>query len=200
MTSAIDRFSSYLILSALTLRLCSVLLREFSVGWAWNGLPLTFTIACLWAISILSVCKSGAALLRLKLNLAIIYLLPCLIIIFSVVFEEPLFHFADIGKFYAFRDFYNQCASQATSIDNIGAFGICENYRAQEQDEAVIYDSTDQIIKAKDDRSPEWRRVVRKLDRAAPFGILQFRVKRIADHFYKVDFSTGDTPGMSSDI
>jgi hypothetical protein len=100
---------------------------------------------------------------------------------------EQALRIADIAQLYAFHNYYDRCATSASSYGR-GALAVCDRHDTDWRVEAVIYDSGGEITIPVNERSPEWMKVARSLDRAAPFGIEGFKATRISGRFYRVYF------------
>lgn len=88
---------------------------------------------------------------------------------------------------------FSECIRNATPIPLDGAIGICEYKRSEiwyaVNNETIIYDSSDQIIKKHANRPPAWNRTAFQLfDKK--FHNTGYTAKKLFGHYYYVYFST----------
>lgn len=90
---------------------------------------------------------------------------------------------------------YASCIAQAANIGDGHFFNVCEGVARSEGDNyiyehAIIYDSSDLIIKGQGSHTDNWRRVI-----AETFhNLTAYKVTPIKDHFYSVLFSWEEQP------
>lgn len=88
------------------------------------------------------------------------------------------------------KEFQSECVKRAFPIPDGGKISICKSKRYDpDTAEAVIYDSSDQILKDYKHRTRDWNRTAFTLRKKAPFGSLGFKATKLFDHYYYVHFS-----------
>jgi hypothetical protein len=83
---------------------------------------------------------------------------------------------------------FADCPKRGVSFSG-GTLSVCEvtEYMTWSYLDAVVLDTSDEIIRAPHERSPDWMSAATRLH--APFGQLQFEAKRIRGHLYLVRFT-----------
>jgi hypothetical protein len=79
------------------------------------------------------------------------------------------------------------CIQSAVDLGHGTAFGVCvwHNDDLSVTANLIIFDSSDEIALPAERRSPEWVRIA---SRRSLVGSLDFKSRRMIDHFYDVDF------------
>jgi hypothetical protein len=82
------------------------------------------------------------------------------------------------------------CIQSAMDLGHGAAFGVCVWHHDDLSVTAnlIVYDSSDEIALPAESRSLEWTKVASRLSLV---GQLNFRARRMVDHFYDVDFFEG---------
>jgi hypothetical protein len=83
------------------------------------------------------------------------------------------------------------CIRSATTLGDGEAFAICVDHfdSLASTSNLIVYDSTGEVALRAGKQSDNWKKVVSRLK--SPFGSedMTFTARKIADHFYSVDFS-----------
>lgn len=90
---------------------------------------------------------------------------------------------------------FSECVKNATPIPDGGAIGICERKGYEIWyaviTEAIIYDSSDQIVNTYAHRSGAWNQTAYRLfHRKAKFSDMGYKATKLFGHYYYVYFST----------
>jgi len=83
------------------------------------------------------------------------------------------------------------CPQNGVTFEGKNILSVCstnDKYWRYNVMEAVIYDSSGQIMKKEGSQTDGWKRAAESLDKKAPFGIIGFTAKHIAGDFYSVTF------------
>lgn len=86
---------------------------------------------------------------------------------------------------------YESCTRGGATLGNGSVLNVCSensDWADWGFSEAVVYDSSDELARTKEDYSSSWRSAAKSLNKKAPFGMMGFDALALGSHFYLVTF------------
>ncbi|MGG1947336.1 hypothetical protein AB1286_21540 [Trinickia sp. NRRL B-1857] len=132
--------------------------------------------------------------LFLKLWRRAAYYVLCVVpiaISFPLEKAEHDYHFGVRVAMALEKSKYESCKRSGVTLGNGSVLNVC----AENSDwtdwgfsESVVYDSSDELARTKQDYSASWRSAAKSLKEKAPFGAEGFDALPLGSHFYLVTF------------
>ncbi|MCA7953309.1 hypothetical protein LGM43_23865 [Burkholderia seminalis] len=109
----------------------------------------------------------------------------------SFLFANFKYYLIDLALIKIHAPAYENCKNNGAVTDSKFSLSVCSVNNEWWRfgfTRAVVYDSSNQILREPKNRSKEWRDAALSLNRQVPFGIVGFEARKLSQNYYAVTF------------